>query len=142
MGKGLNGNFFFAFKSKVEGFERLHDPEKGIFVKATTVKEFTLLKKAADVFYSHVYNKNVILVPALTWIEVLNEGTPIITTNVGDVDEVVDDVKTGLIAKNEEEILAKLFKISQCYKEMKENCYRKVQEKFDIQKVAEEYLKL
>jgi len=142
--EGLNGIFYFAFKpeAKLGGDKRLNNAEDEIIVRSTTVEEFTLLKKAVDIFYSPVYNKNVILAPPLTWIEVLNEGTPIVTTNVGGADEIVDDGKTGFIAKNEEDIANNLFDISMRYQEMKESCYKKVQEKFDIHKVAEEYLKL
>jgi len=142
--EGLNVIFYFAFKpeAKLRGVKHLNNAEDGIIVKTTTVKEFNLLKKAADVFFSPVCNKNVILAPPLTWIEVMGEGTPILTTNVGGVDEVVEDGETGFVAKNKEDLVERLFDISSCYKEMRENCYRKVREKFDIRKAAKKYLKL
>jgi len=72
----------------------------------------------------------------------MSNGIPIVTTNIGGVEEIIEDGKNGLIARNKEEIVDMLFKMSQCYKEMMENCYIKVQKNFDIKKSAEKYLRL
>jgi len=142
--RGLDATFYFAFKpeNKIENVKNLNNYGNRIIAKTTTMKEFALLKKACDVFYSPVCNKKVILAPPLTWIEVMSEGVPILTTDVGGAGEIVEDSKTGIIAKNNEEILDKLFEIRNCYKRMSDNCCRKVKEKFDIKRSAREYLKL
>jgi glycosyltransferase involved in cell wall biosynthesis len=144
LNQGLDGVFYFAFKLEtgVEEFEHLGDIGDKIIIRSTTVEEFNILKSAADIFYSPFCNENIIIAPPLTWIEIMSNGIPIVTTNIGGVEEIIEDGKNGLIARNKEEIVDMLFKMSQCYKEMMENCYIKVQKNFDIKKSAEKYLRL
>ncbi len=141
---GLPATFFFAFKreEKAKEFRNLNNAKQGIIVRATKVEEFALLRKAADVFYSPVYNKKVILAPPLTWIEALNEGSPIVTTDVPGADEIVDNGKTGYIAENHKGIDKEIFRISKCYKEMIDSCMRKVKNECNIEESADKYLKL
>lgn len=142
--KGLNGIFYFAFKPEINEKKLclFHSPEEGIYVGPTSIQEFELLKKAADIFYSPVINKNCILAPPLTWIEVMSVGMPILTTETDGVNEIVVEGKTGYIAKTEEELLEKIFAIQQNYKEMIPYCYNKASTSYNIQESAKNYINL
>lgn len=144
LNNNFNGIFFFAFKPK--HFDKkvvsFCNPEKGIFIRETSTKEFGLLKQIADIFYSPVVNKNSILAPPLTWIEFLSFGIPILTTNAGGADEVVTHGKTGYIAKSNNELIKKMFIIAERYKEMIPYCHDKVFTLYNIENTAKEYLTL
>lgn len=142
--KGLGAIFYFAFKSKkiLQEFLYLHNPARGIIIRHTTVEEFSFLKKATNIFYSPVCNNKVILAPPLTWIEVMNQGVPILTTNTKGAGEIVEDFKNGFIAKDKPDIVKKIFEIAQSYKKMRENCCQKIKEKYDIRDSAKHYLQL
>lgn len=140
----IDAIFYFAFKSEkiAREFMHFHEPVSGIFIKATSVDEFNLLMKTADIFYSPVCKKDIILAPPLTWIEALANGMPILTTDVKGADEIVEDNKTGFIAKDEKELIDKIFQIKHAYTTMIDNCYQKAQEKYDIRNIAQNYCRL
>lgn len=142
--KGINGIFYFAFKpeSLEKNFISFNNPEKGIYVSATSVKEFSLLKASADIFFSPVANKNCILAPPLTWIEVLSYGVPILTTNVKGVEEIVIDGETGYKAINDDVLMEKIFTVADRYKNMISYCYNKAFNSYNIENTLNDYLNL
>ncbi len=141
--KDINCTFFFALKPGVEKeLITFDNPEKGIFVRKTSVEEFDLLKQAADVFYSPLVNRNCIVAPPLTWIEFLSLGVPILTTNVGGVNEIVVDGKTGYAATSNNELLDKMFVIAEKYSKMSSYCYDRAFTSYNIKDTAKEYLNL
>ena len=142
LSNGINCAFFFAFKHEDKKCFSLNDPEKGIFIKKTSVDEFDLLKQIADVFYSPIVNRKCIVAPPLTWIEFLSLGVPILSTNAGGVDEIVIDGKTGYIATSDDELLEKMFTITEKYSVMSSYCYDKVFTSYNIATAAKEYLDL
>ena len=139
---GLDAIFYFAFKPETMEDEILkqHDPAAGIFIKATSVEEFSLLKSAADVFYSPLVNKNCIIAPPLTWLELLSLGVPILTTNAGGVDEAVIDERTGYIARSTDDLVRKIFIISERNREMASDCRNLALNSYDIIDSARRYL--
>lgn len=142
--KGFEGLFYFAFKPKSieKDFAGFNKPEEGILVKETTTEEFNLLKLAADIFYSPIANKNCIVAPPLTWIEVLSLGVPILTTKAGGVEEIIIEGKTGFIAKSNDALIKKIFDIKDEYKNMIQYCYTKALNSYNINDIAGKYLKL
>ncbi len=142
--KGLDGVFFFAFKSEemAEEFYRYHHPGRGIHIQVTTVEEFRILKRIADVFYSPFCREDIIIAPPLTWLEVMSLGKPVVTTAAGGAGEIIDNGKTGFIARGEDDLLAGLFKIRGRYPEMARDCRKIIEDKYNIAKTAERYLDL
>lgn len=142
--KSLEGVFYFAFKLGAieKGFTKFNNPKEGILVKETTLEEFNLLKSAADIFYSPIINRNCILAPPLTWIEVLSLGVPILTTVAGGVDEIVIGGETGFTAKSNDELIEKMFILRNKYKDMIRYCYDKALKSYNIKNTAGKYLKL
>ena len=140
--KGLKATFYFAFKaeSMENGFERFHKPEQGIYVTSTDVKLFDHLKSAADILYSPVINKCCIVAPPLTWIEMLAMGVPILTTDVPGAAEIVEDGKTGYLARYENELIDKMFLIKESFHTMEIACRRKVEKDYNICNIARKYL--
>ncbi|MDP8235275.1 MAG: glycosyltransferase [Candidatus Erginobacter occultus] len=141
---GLDGIFYFAFKleAMAEEFKSLNNPVQGIHVKATTVDEFKNLQQRADIFYSPFGDKNIIIAPPLTWIEVLNYGRPVLTTVVRGADEIIVNGKTGFMARDEDDIVEKMFDLQRGYKGMREDCLKMIRDKYDIANSAAEYLSL
>ena len=139
----LDAVFFFSFKpeSMEKGFERYHRPFEGIYVESTTPTKFESLKLASDVFYSPVTNRDCIVTPPLTWIEMMALGVPILTTDVPGTDEIVEKGKTGYISTNEEQdLIEHMFIISDKYSAMQEACVKKVEGSYNIHIVAKKYL--
>ena len=108
--QGLDAAFYFAFKpeSFEYGLQKWHAPERGIHVAATDVARFKHLQSAADVLYSPIINKSCIVAPPLTWIEMLNLGVPILTTDVPGASEIVQEGITGYMAENPEKLMEKI----------------------------------
>jgi len=139
---GFKAVFYFAFKpeSMEEEFIKYNDPDAGIFIKATSAEEFTLLKTAADVFYSPLVNKNCVVSPPLTWIELLSQGVPILTTDAGGTEEVVVEGKTGSLIRSEGDMERKMRSISKNSGHMAPDCYRLARDSFSIADSAARYL--
>ncbi len=142
--KGLDATFYFAFKpeSFKKNIQEYHQPEAGIYVQPTSVEQFCLLKTASDIFYSPILNKRCIIAPPLTWIEVMSSGTPILTTNVPGVKEIIVDGNTGFIAKNENDLILKMFKIKENFLTMSKYCKQKIINDYNISNISNKYLEL
>lgn len=144
LNNGLNAIFYFAFKPETMEDEIIkhHDPSAGIFIKATSVEEFNLLKFATDVFYSPLVNKSCIVAPPLTWLELLSLGVPILTTNAGGVEEAVVEGRTGYIAQSSDDLARKIFIISERNREMASDCHHLVLNSYDITDSAKRYVEI
>jgi glycosyltransferase involved in cell wall biosynthesis len=142
--RGLKATFFFAFKpeSFESGFKELNQPEKGIHVYPTSVEQFYRLRSAADIFYSPVVNRNCILAPPLTWIEVMATGIPILTTNVPGAEEIVENDHTGFAARDENDLIEKIFLLKENFATMKHACMKKIENNYNINNSAKKYLEL
>ena len=75
----------------------------------------------------------------LVMIEALACGTPIIANNKGSVPELIQDGKTGFIVKNINEAVKAIHNIDQIDRY---DCRRLAEEKFSVEKMAEEYEKV
>jgi len=142
--QGIDAVFYFAFKQGhfEKDFVTFHKPDKLFYVKPTTTEEFNILKHATDIFYSPVVNKNCILAPPLTWIEFLNLGVPILTTNIPGADEIISNKKTEYLVDSQEELIKKLSLLIKEYENFIPYCYEKVSSAYNIKNAAEQYLNL
>ena len=75
----------------------------------------------------------------LVMIEAMACGTPIIAYPNGAVPEIVEDKKTGFIVKNISEMVKAIKKIDRIDRK---KCREKVEEKFSIEKMINEYEKI
>lgn len=142
--KGLNAVFYFAFKPEcfIKDFEKFNQCIEGIYVQPTNVEQFRLLKTASDIFYSPVLNKKCIVAPPITWIEVMSTGTPVLTTSVPGVNEIITDWQTGFIAVNKNDLILKMFKIKENYLPMSKYCKQKILDDYNINRICKKYLEL
>jgi hypothetical protein len=142
--QGIQASFYFAFKpeSFEAGFEQCHDPENGITVKTTTVQEFAELRKNVAIMFSPVVGRSTILAPPLSWLEMLNAGVPIVTSDVPGASEAVIDGVTGCIANTEEELVSALFNVVGNYKVMGDSCRQHISKNYDIESCTQQYLEL
>lgn len=140
--EGLSANFYFAFKPECyeSSFSKYHEPDKGLFVQPTTVDEFSRLVSTTDIFFSPVLSKRSILAPPLTWIEVLSQGIPILTTSPKGAEEIISDGCTGYMARDRAELLSLLSSLCERCAEMRANCVAKVSTDYNIETIAQAYL--
>jgi len=141
---GLKATFFFAFKPETfeSSFMKLTDPHNGIIIKSTDRDEFQDLKRCCHAFFSPVLNKKCILAPPLTWIELLNNGVPIITTPIPGAEDVIILGKTGFFSWIPEELIDGLKRAFENYSTMHNYCIELANSKFNIETSADNYLKL
>lgn len=141
---GLKAEFVFALKPECHEarFARLDRPDEGISVVSTSEAQFAALKSRADVFYSPVITRDVIVGPPLTWIEMLACGVPVVTTDVEGVSEVVTDGVTGYVAAGEDDVVDRLKDAVRTYGSIKDRCMARVRDRYDITDSADRYLAL
>jgi glycosyltransferase involved in cell wall biosynthesis len=142
--EGLNATFYFAFKPETmeKRFLSYHNPSAGIHVTSTDVENFDLLKRSADIFYSPVTNARCIITPPLTWIEMLSQGVPLLTTEVPGVDAVVEEGKTGYIGIDERDLMEKMHAIGTEVSVMQSECIKKVECSYNLHHISSKYLDL
>ena len=141
---GLKATFFFSFKP--ESFERdflkLDNRHGEIVIRPTDNCEFQDIKKCCQVFFSPVTNRRCIMAPPLTWIEMLNNGIPIVTTPVTGTDGIIIANKTGFSAWSSDELTNRISKAIEGSMVMRDECIKLVSDNFNIETSANRYLKL
>jgi len=133
--------FIFTFKPEIYQ-ERYSFESRDRIRVITNVDDFGLLLEAADIFFSPVGEKNSTVSPPLTWLEAMARGTPIFTTKVRGVEELVLDGENGFIAKDFSDILYKTEEIRRSdLNFISVNAKRFVGQNFNIKKTAVDYIK-
>ncbi|HUM67648.1 MAG TPA: glycosyltransferase family 4 protein [Chloroflexota bacterium] len=95
--------FLFAFKP--ETFKPTYAEEAGKHILVQTgLKNFTDVLETADLFCSPISNTHSTVSPPLTWLEAMIRATPVVTTNIGGVSEVINHQETGYIAQNYDDL--------------------------------------
>jgi glycosyltransferase involved in cell wall biosynthesis len=91
--------FIFAFKplSYKDAYEQYG--EKGITI-LSRITNFLDLLDTADFLLSPISAVNSTVSPPLTWLEAMSLGTPVITTDVPGVRELVTHAETGYVAES------------------------------------------
>jgi len=138
-----NISFVFAFKPETYKEKYAEEVDERINV-LTGIENFGEVLEAADFFFSPIADKDSTVSPPLTWIESMAKGTPIITTDIPGVKELVMDGINGFVAQDYDELPNTiLHAINYTDKfEMSQRCIKKVEQEFDIMKSAASYLNM
>ena len=141
---GLHATVVFAFKPETfrPEYVSLHAPSEGIHVFPTPVEVFRDVIAAADLLFSPIEARDCIVAPPLTWIEAMSNGLPILTTDVPGASELVEDGRTGYLAGDAEDLLAKLFLICGAFESMREACRAKVVAEYNLDSIRKSYVTL
>jgi glycosyltransferase involved in cell wall biosynthesis len=135
--------FVFAFKP--ETFRPEYSQETGDRIKVVTgLKNFGAVLEAADLFCSPIGNSRSTVSPPLTWLEAMSKGTPVITTRVGGVDEVITHRETGYVASSYDDLAEVVVEAirDDTLSIVSQRARETVHKEFNIQRSAEAYLKL
>lgn len=135
--------FLFAFKP--ETFKPVYAQEAGERIKVVTgIKNFGDVVEVADLFYSPIGSSLSTVSPPLTWLEAMSKGTPVITTAVGGVEEVITHGETGYVASGYSDLAEIVMGIpdDDSLSIVSKRAQDHVAERFNIQRSADAYLEL
>ncbi len=137
--------FVFALKPEFGSKKYLEQSSEGVKV-ISNIENFRNLLQSADIFLSPVLKTNSIVAPPLTWIEAMSYGLPILTTEVGGVDEIVVHNKTGFVVKDYKHLEMGLLKALATMKhkgeEIRRSCFSIVEKQYNINNAKNKYIKL
>ena len=141
-GQGLEATFVFAFKPDTfrAAYAALDQPGDGVHVMSTPTEKFADVLASADVLFSPIFNRDCIVAPPLTWIESMASGMPILTTDVPGADELVENGRTGYLARDEDELIAKSFVLRNGHAAMSEACRDKIAADYNLEDIRRAYL--
>ena len=138
-------NVIFIFAFKPETYKEKYANEQGKQIKIMTgIENFGDVLETADFFFSPIEDNSSTVSPPLTWIEAMAKGTPIITTKISGVDEIIDDRVNGFIAENYQELPSTIKNAvhNSNHESTAEHAILKVKKEFNIQNSADAYLEM
>jgi len=135
--------FIFAFKP--ETFKEKYMTESGERIKVISgVKQFGDILETADLFCSLISNARSTVSPPLTWLEAMSKGTPVITTHVGGVEEIISHGENGYIADTYDDVADII--IQQAYRDnlipLSKRARKTIQKHYTVQHAADNYLNM
>lgn len=133
--------FLFAFKP--ETFKPIYAEEAGKHILVQTgLKNFTDVLETADLFCSPISNTRSTVSPPLTWLEAMSRATPVLTTNICGVTEVITHQETGYIAQNYEDLTETILQNAQetSLKKVSQQAQIVATAQFNITNSAQHYL--
>jgi glycosyltransferase involved in cell wall biosynthesis len=136
-------NIIFMFAFKPETYKEKYGAEESEQIKIISgLTNFGDVLESADFLYSPIADSSSTVSPPLTWIESMAKGTPIITTKIPGVEELIENGVDGLIAENYGELSNLLGDLDTRFdlKSISLNSTQKVEQEFNINKSAEAYL--
>lgn len=135
--------FVFVFKPGRYKKRYALAEKRGIKIK-TNIQDFLTLLESVDVFFSPIMSLNCIVAPPLTWLEAMARKTPIITTRIGGVQEIIDDRINGFVFEQSEDLktVFKLASNDSYLEEISESAQNTIKKKFNIKMSAKKYLQL
>lgn len=141
---GIESTFLFCFKPDTfrPAYADLHRPELGVHVRATSVEDFSAALDTASLLLSPIFDRDCIVAPPLTWIEAMDRGLPVLTTDVPGAGELVEPGRTGFLATTDAELADGLRTLLGEHGRMREACRRKVATDYNLRSIAEAYVKL
>ena len=142
--KEANAEFLFSFKPEFRSKAREYTGGHPRITILDAVDNFEHLLGSADFLLSPIENVESIVAPPLTWIESISSGTPVITTDAGGAREIIADGQNGFIGAGYGELVNTLSGICKMdsYSELRKKAHTFASEKYDINKCAENYIKL
>jgi glycosyltransferase involved in cell wall biosynthesis len=134
-------SFVFAFKPCTLKPEYLSLDRDISYIKIleTDFNTFCALKREAVLFLSPICNKNRTVAPAITWIEVMQLGLPVMTTNIDGVTELIKHGETGFIINNVDEAVSIILDF-ETTEPFRNNCRNVIKQKYNIKNIAEQYI--
>lgn len=136
--------FLFAFKPESFDPRYAREADERIWVRCG-VPDFGALLETADLFYSPILATGSTVAPPLTWLEAMARGTPVLTTFLPGVDELLADEETGYVAAGPEELVTKLqaaLADDQLLTRVGERARAVIDAQFSLAAVAESYLQV
>lgn len=107
--------------------------------------EFLDLVRISTLLLSLSFNRKAIVGVPLSWLECMALGVPVVTTNIQGIDESIVDGKNGIVMSDinqASEILRQLLRDPSRIGRLSHSARKTVEEKFEIRRVAKEYLSL
>jgi len=140
-------NILFVFAIKPEFFENkyLKYNTNKLKILSTNNDLFNSILNITNIFISPILNNNSTIAPPLTWIEVMNKGIPIITTNIEGADELIDNNKNGFIVENKYYLKNKIIEIIEnkiCLNDYYYNSKAKIKNEYNIDIIKKDYLNM
>ena len=141
--RGLDVVFVFAFKPETfrPAFEVHHRPEAGFHVVASPLDMFSDLRIAADALFSPIGDRDCIVAPPLTWIEMMAAGKPVLTTDVPGAEELVVDGRTGYLARDDDGIVHALFAMRDTFAFMQAACRETAADEYGLDGIRRAYIR-
>lgn len=136
-------SFVFAFKPFTlnSEFLNLTDESPHIKILETDFNTFCELKREAVLFLSPICNKKRTVAPPITWIEMMQLGLPIMTTDVEGASELIEHGKSGFIINDIDEGVELLYRFQPTEK-LKKNCRDVVKINYNISHIATQYVNM
>lgn len=135
----------FLFTFKPEGYKKRYAlaEKRGIKIR-TNIQDFLTLLESVDLFFSPIRSLNSIVAPPLTWLEAMARKTPIISTRVGGVGEIIDDRISGFVFEQSEDLrtIFRLASNDSYLEQVSESAQDTIKKKFNIKISAKKYLQL
>jgi len=143
--RGSRDRYIFAFKpgKRYKGYSSITAKWGTITLLETSKEEFNDLRRLADIFLSPILNRKRTVAPPLTWIEMMQNGTPVITSNVDGTGEIIIHGKTGYIANTIGDSINVLLEITnEDLSKLKQNAKKFVAENYNLESIAKKYINL
>ena len=130
-------------KERLQNLIRINDLEDKVFLEGNVRREALLYTlNDSDVFILNTSFESF----SFQVVEAMNAGVPVITTNIGNLAEIIDDDKEGILVEpnNQEQIIAAVKKISED-REFREMIVKNAKEKaklFSISRTVDNLVNL
>ncbi len=140
--EGLAFEFCFKPEHFDPRFKMLEGP--GIRVRGSA-EEYSTVRRASDVLLSPFLEKRATVGPALTWLEFMSMGIPVITTEAPGVEDAIAQGESGLVRPSVEltcEAIRNLQSDREGLRRLQEGARRVVSERFTVDRSAMGYSSL
>jgi len=141
--RAKNLTFIFALKHVHFREEYLNHEREGIRIVSTKSNtDYLRLVNASDGLLSPILAKDSTVAPPLTWMESMALGVPVITTNIGGVDELVSDGHTGYTFNTIQEAVQKIQRMlenERLHRKISQESRKTVSNEYDIRNIADRY---
>jgi glycosyltransferase involved in cell wall biosynthesis len=136
--------FVFCFKPHSFNNKYKRYEARGIEIQPKKLT-YNQLVNSSDIYFCPIKNQNKIIAPPLTWIEMMSNGKPLITTPVKGAHEIVENGINGYICKDEKSIVDNLLILTNNhnhYKKMSQYAMESIKNNFNLQISFQKYRKL
>jgi glycosyltransferase involved in cell wall biosynthesis len=135
----------FVFCFKPHYFQKKYRAYESKNIEIQPNLSYHRLIEKSDVFFCPIKNRNKIIAPPLTWIEMMLTGMPVITTQVNAVEEIIHNGVNGYACKDEQAMITctlQLIEHDNLYLQMSANAARTVLEQYNLTSSSTQYQRL